>query len=77
MLALLTVTIQLGISLLDSTIDGYSGFLVFGFLIGRVLGVYHPPTDDLTPLSPSRKVVGWLALIIFVLCFSPKPFVIL
>lgn len=77
MLALLTVTIQLGLSLLFPTVEGYSGFLAFGFLIGRVLGVYHPSTDDIAPLSNSRKVVGWLALIIFVLCFSPKPFVVL
>lgn len=77
MLALLSVTIQLVISYFFPTTDGYSSFLLFGFLIGRVLGVYHPPTDDIVPLSTSRKIVGWLALIIFVLCFSPKPFIIL
>lgn len=77
MLALLSVTIQLGISMLMPTWEGYSGFLAFGFLLGRVLGVYHPPTDDILPLSRSRQVLGWLALLIFVLCFSPKPFIVL
>ncbi|MCU0341896.1 MAG: site-2 protease family protein, partial [Spirosomaceae bacterium] len=59
------------------TLEGYSGFLAFGFLLGRVLGVYHPPTEDRAPLNRARQVVGWVALLIFVLCFSPKPFIVL
>jgi len=77
MLALLSVVIQFGISFFFPTWEGYSGFLVFGFLIGRVLGVYHPPTDDVAPLNRTRQILGWLALLIFVLCFSPKPFIVL
>lgn len=55
---------------------GYPGWLVFGFLIGRVLGIYHPPVLVNYPLSTTRKVLGWLTLIIFILCFSPAPFVL-
>ncbi|MEZ4903811.1 MAG: site-2 protease family protein [Spirosomataceae bacterium] len=77
MLALLSVLVQFGISFVFPTWEGYSGFLIFGFLIGRVLGVHHPPTDDITPLNRPRQVLGWLALLVFVLCFSPKPFIIL
>lgn len=77
MLALLSVTVQLGISLAFPQAEGYSGFLVFGFLLGRILGVYHPPTDDAKPLNLTRQILGWISLIIFVLCFSPKPFVVL
>ena len=58
------------------TITGYPGWLLFGFLIGRVLGVYHPRAMYDQPLDTRRKVLGWLALVIFVLCFSPSPFVI-
>ena len=54
---------------------GYSGWMLFAFLIGRFLGVYHPPALFDQPLSTGRKVLGWLALIIFILCFSPEPFV--
>jgi len=35
----------------------------------------HPPTRDVhIPLDPKRKLVGWLALILFLLTFIPQPF---
>lgn len=75
-LALLSVAVQFGINLLFPAWEGYSGFLAFAFLLGRVLGVHHPPTEDIQPLNRTRQIAGWLALLIFVLCFSPKPFII-
>lgn len=77
LIALSVVAIQLIITYFYPSIEGYSGFLAFGLMIGRFLGVYHPTTDDREPLSLERKILGWLALIIFILCFSPKPFVII
>ena len=74
-LALSVVAVQLTSSFFFPTIEGYSGFLAFGFLLGRVLGIYHPPTDDAEPLDWKRKALGWFALVVFVLCFSPKPFI--
>jgi len=56
--------------------QGYIGWLVFGLLLGRVLGVFHPPAVDERPLSWGRKALGCLALLIFILSFSPTPFVI-
>jgi len=56
--------------------QGYLGWLLFAFLIGRVLGIYHPVTFINEPLSLTRKILGWLALVVFVLCFSPEPFVV-
>ncbi len=76
-IALSVVAFQLLISYFYPTIEGYSGFLAFGLMIGRFLGVYHPPTQDTKPLTLERKILGWLALIIFILCFSPKPFIII
>ncbi|MEM8964783.1 MAG: site-2 protease family protein [Bacteroidota bacterium] len=55
-------------------VQGYAGWLVFAFLIGRVLGIYHPVTLINEPLSSGRKVLGWIALLVFVLCFTPNPF---
>jgi membrane-associated protease RseP (regulator of RpoE activity) len=55
---------------------GYSGFLPFIFLLGRFLGVYHPDVELDEPLDFKRKFLGWLTLIIFILCFSPAPFVV-
>jgi membrane-associated protease RseP (regulator of RpoE activity) len=77
LIALSIVSLQLFISYFFPTIEGYSGFLAFGFMLGRFLGVYHPTTSDITPLTLERKILGWLALIIFVICFSPKPFTII
>ncbi len=56
-------------------LEGYSGWLVFAFVLGRFLGVYHPPAMYEEPLSTGRKVLGWLSLVIFILCFTPEPFV--
>lgn len=72
-LALSVILVQLILSKYLPTLVGYSGFLFFGFLLGRVLGVYHPPTYDPKPLSITRKVLGWLAILIFVLCISLQP----
>jgi hypothetical protein len=42
------------------------------FLLGRV---YAEPLDQITPLDPTRKVLAVLALVIFVLAFTPVPFI--
>ncbi len=55
---------------------GYSGWLLFAFLIGRFLGVKHPTVEQDQPLSYKRQVLGWLALLIFLGSFSPTPFVL-
>src|SRR5690606_13231114 len=64
---------QYVLMLLYPGLTGYSAWLVFGFLIGRVLGVTHPGTQLEEPLDNKRKILGWLALIIFILCFTPNP----
>lgn len=53
---------------------GNPGWLIFGLLLGRFTGIYHPPAPDERPLSAGRKVLGWVMVAIFVLCFTPGPF---
>ena len=36
-------------------IEGYTGWLLFSVLIGRFLGVDHPPVIDNSPLSIEEK----------------------
>lgn len=55
--------------------EGYQGWLFFGFLLGRVMGVRHPEVPGRKELEGKRKVIGWIAILIFALCFSPKPFI--
>jgi membrane-associated protease RseP (regulator of RpoE activity) len=73
--SLAVFTLQYGLAFWMPHLQGYSGWLVFALLLGRVLGVYHPPADIDTPLDTKRKILGWLSLLIFVLCFSPQPIV--
>lgn len=57
-------------------VEGYSGWLLFSLLIGRFIGVDHPAVVDNSPLSVGRQVLGWVALLIFILSFSPQPLVV-
>ncbi|WP_017732547.1 site-2 protease family protein [Nafulsella turpanensis] len=75
-LALSVVLAQLFVVYFIPGLRGYSGWILFAFLIGRFLGVYHPPALFDQPLSTGRKILGWLALLIFILCFSPEPFIV-
>ena len=54
-------------------ITGYSGWLLFAILIGRLMPVEHPPTEIEEPLTLGRKILGWVALLIFILCWTPNP----
>jgi len=54
-------------------LKGYDGWLLYCFLLARLMGIYHPPAEIEKPLSKSRKIIGWLAFLIFILCFSPQP----
>ncbi len=55
------------------TVNGYTGWLLFAVVIGRFIGVEHPRAPIEVPLDRTRQILGWIALAIFVLCFSPAP----
>ncbi len=43
--------------------------------LGFIMGVAHPPTlNDRKPISRAARVIGWLALLILLLSFTPVPF---
>lgn len=64
--------LQFTVTYVFTGVTGYSGWLLFAFFIGR-MGIEHPPAMLELPLSPWRQVLGWLALIIFIGCFTPAP----
>jgi membrane-associated protease RseP (regulator of RpoE activity) len=76
-LALGVVAAQLALTYVWPAAEGYSGFIPFALILGRFLGVYHPAAAIERPLDTKRQVLGWLSLLIFLLCFSPRPFVVL
>lgn len=47
---------------------------IFTFLLLILGRLYAVPLNDVTPLSPGRRILGITTLIIFVLIFVPNPF---
>jgi membrane-associated protease RseP (regulator of RpoE activity) len=52
-----------------------SGFL-YTVLLAVMLRVRHPQAEDTTPLDRTRRLVAWLTLLVFMLCFLPFPITI-
>jgi membrane-associated protease RseP (regulator of RpoE activity) len=51
----------------------WQGWLVWVVLI-LIIKLGHPPTlSDQIPLDPKRKIIGWTAMFIFILSFTPVP----
>ncbi len=48
-------------------------WLMYAFLAVRFIKLDHPPALVEHELDPIRKWLGWLAILIFVLCFTPEP----
>jgi len=74
MLALSVFAAQYLLGIFAPDVVGYNGWLVFCFVLGRMLGIYHPPALIYEPLDTRRKIVGYISLFVFALCFSPRPF---
>jgi len=53
--------------------NGFHGWLLMAFLLGRFMGVRHPGAEQEVPLTDGRKILGWIALLILVLCLTPNP----
>ncbi len=52
---------------------GWMGWWVWCMLVVFLIRVDHPPVLYTEPLTPARRALGILSLIIFVLCFSIRP----
>ncbi len=76
MFAVVMAGIQFLLMTVFPKINGYQGWLFFGFILGRFIGIQHPPSEIEQPLDPKRVLLGWLAVLVFMLCFSPAPIVI-
>jgi membrane-associated protease RseP (regulator of RpoE activity) len=54
----------------------WEGWLFWAVLL-IILGFRHPPIIySAIPLDPKRKIIGWIALIIFIVTFIPVPIMI-
>ncbi len=57
----------------DGDIQSSFIWIFWSIFIAFVVKVEHPPVLIEQPLSLSRKVLGWLSMLIFVLCISLNP----
>jgi len=57
--------------------NGWIGWLIWGTVLLLFVRPFHPPVDETIRLDGKRKIVAWVSLIIFILCFTPIPFRIL
>ncbi|MEE9457876.1 MAG: hypothetical protein V3W11_12095 [bacterium] len=56
----------------------WTGWFFWAFLIILLIRLRHPPPiDDAVPLTPMRRLVGWVVFAIAVLTFIPAPINIL
>lgn len=54
----------------------WSGWFLWAMISYYFIKLDHPPVPDETPLDSTRMQVGWLSVIIFIICFSYAPFTI-
>lgn len=61
--------------LIQGTIEITSSLIwvVWSFFIAYLVKIEHPPALYERPLDPVRKTLGWLSMLIFILCISPNP----
>jgi len=73
MYAMLIFALHFAMGTFMPAVKGYSGWMLFGLVVGRFVGIQHPPSELEMPLDNKRVLLGWITLLIFVLCFSPTP----
>jgi len=60
--------------LFNLQIPGWEGWIIWALLL-QFMGLKHPrPINHWIELDHKRKVIGWIALAIFVITFTPVPF---
>jgi len=57
--------------------SGYTVWLVWSLFILFFVKIEHPPVIFEQPLNKTRIILGWLSMLIFILCISPNPMYIL
>ena len=67
------IAIQIAISLIFENTQPSPIWLLYGLLAVRFIGVDHPPAWREHKLDIGRQVLGWFAVLIFIMCFSLHP----
>lgn len=54
---------------------GWSGWLLWAFILYIVIKIKHPPVPTFEKLDSGRMIIGLIAIVIFLISFSPTPFI--
>ncbi|MCH8523165.1 MAG: site-2 protease family protein [Balneolales bacterium] len=52
---------------------GFFIWFVWSLFLLFLVGIEHPPVYVEVPLTRNRRILGWIAIAVFVLCISPSP----
>ncbi len=63
-------------TLIPFTEYSWWAWFVWALIAFYVVKLYHPALPDETPLDRRRVIIGWIAVAIFILSFSPNPIVV-
>lgn len=55
---------------------GWSGWLFWSLVLFFFVKIKHPPVYQFENLGWKRKIIGYIAILIFILSFSPSPIII-
>lgn len=55
---------------------GWSGWLLWAFILYFIVKLKHPPVPDAAALDKKRILLGYVSFIIFVISFSPTPLIL-
>jgi hypothetical protein len=70
------VSFAVALLLVPLAVKFWAGWIVWAVLL-VVIGFRHPPLiDRWEPLDARRRILAVVALVIFILCFMPAPFVV-
>jgi membrane-associated protease RseP (regulator of RpoE activity) len=50
--------------------DGWPGWLIWALITRFLVKIKHPEIYDRTPLDSRRMVIGWIAIVILIVCFT-------
>ena len=52
---------------------GFFIWFVWSLFLLFLVGIEHPPVYVEVPLTRNRRILGWIAIAVFILCISPSP----
>ncbi|RMG28141.1 MAG: site-2 protease family protein [Bacteroidetes bacterium] len=76
-LALTILALQFAIKWAFPQIEPNLIWLIYAFIVVRMLGIDHPPARHEHRVNRPRQLLGWLAIVIFILCFTPQPILVI